>query len=79
MGPIVGGFVVDSYLGWRWIFWIMMIIASVGYVLMALFLPETYSPVILKAKVRQVRLQTSATVLTRLSIGKTSTENRPYQ
>ena len=53
-----------------------MMFASVGYVLMAVFLPETYSPVILKAKVRSLSIF-SVPALMCLLIGKTLTENRP--
>lgn len=52
MGPIVGGFVVESHLGWRWIFWIMMIVSAFCTIAMTLFLPETFSPVLLQSKVR---------------------------
>jgi DHA1 family multidrug resistance protein-like MFS transporter len=45
--------VVESYLGWRWVFWIMMIFAGVCTVIMLFTLPETYAPVILQKKVHQ--------------------------
>ncbi|KAI1798447.1 MFS general substrate transporter [Ganoderma leucocontextum] len=55
LGPIVGGFVLMSPLGWRWLFWIMMIFAGVCTVLAFLFLPETYAPVILQWKAKRLR------------------------
>ncbi|KAI0314881.1 major facilitator superfamily domain-containing protein [Amylostereum chailletii] len=54
-GPIVGGFITDSYLGWRWVFWVMMMFAGACTVLGALFIPETYAPVILAQKARRLR------------------------
>ncbi|KAL6304116.1 MFS polyamine transporter [Sparassis latifolia] len=55
LGPIVGGFLTSSYLGWRWVFWIMMIFAGTCTVIMIFFLPETYAPVILQRKARRLR------------------------
>ncbi|KAJ7461152.1 MFS general substrate transporter [Mycena latifolia] len=55
MGPIVGGYIVDSTLSWRWIFWVMMIFAGSCTFVVALTLPETYAPVLLLKKVRARR------------------------
>ncbi|KAJ7574548.1 MFS polyamine transporter [Mycena floridula] len=55
LGPLVGGFVADSHLGWQWIFWVMMIFASVSTVIAAIFLRETYAPVLLLHKARRLR------------------------
>ncbi|KAH9941408.1 MFS polyamine transporter [Amylocystis lapponica] len=55
LGPIIGGFVTTSYLGWRWVFWIMMIFAGTCTVIAFLALPETYAPVILQWKARRLR------------------------
>ncbi|KAI0050323.1 MFS polyamine transporter [Auriscalpium vulgare] len=55
VGPIVGGFITESHLGWRWIFWVMMIFAGALAVLAALFLPETYAPVLLARKAQRLR------------------------
>lgn len=52
MGPIVGGYIVESPLSWRWIFWVMMIFAGVCTIFMVITLPETYAPIILLKKVR---------------------------
>lgn len=55
MGPIVGGFVTQSYLGWRWVFWVMMIFAGVCWLVVVLFLPETFAPVLLVRKAKRMR------------------------
>ncbi|KAI1418489.1 MFS general substrate transporter [Hypoxylon sp. FL1857] len=51
-GPIIGGFLADSYLGWRWTAWITLIegatFAAGGMVLV----PETYAPVLLRRRAR---------------------------
>ncbi|KAH9944642.1 MFS general substrate transporter [Amylocystis lapponica] len=54
LGPIVGGFVAQSYLGWRWVFWVMMIFAGVC-TLFVFLLPETYAPVLLQKKAQRLR------------------------
>ncbi|TFK47416.1 MFS polyamine transporter [Heliocybe sulcata] len=55
MGPIVAGFVSESYLGWRWVFWLMMIFAGACCVVGIIFLPETYAPVLLAQKAKRLR------------------------
>ncbi|KAI2731275.1 uncharacterized protein N7518_002381 [Penicillium psychrosexuale] len=58
LGPIVGGFITDSSLGWRWTAWITLI-ASSFFGLIALFvIPETYGPVILQKKAARLRKET---------------------
>ncbi|EMD32362.1 hypothetical protein CERSUDRAFT_108809 [Gelatoporia subvermispora B] len=55
LGPIVGGYVVESSLGWRWVFWLMMIFAGSCTIVAILFVPETYAPVILQRKAQRLR------------------------
>lgn len=55
LGPIVGGFITMSYLGWRWVFWIMMIFAGLCTVIAIIFVPETYAPILLQQKARRLR------------------------
>ncbi|KZT25535.1 MFS general substrate transporter [Neolentinus lepideus HHB14362 ss-1] len=55
MGPIIASFVSESYLGWRWVFWLMMIFSGACCILGIVFLPETYAPVLLAKKAKRLR------------------------
>ncbi|EST05463.1 Major facilitator superfamily [Kalmanozyma brasiliensis GHG001] len=55
LGPIIGGFVTQSYLGWRWVFWVMMIFAALCWVMILMFMPETFAPVLLMRKAKRLR------------------------
>ena len=56
LGPIVGGFVGEN-IGWRWIFWVQLIFAGAMFAFKCT-LPETYAPVILKARAKRLRKET---------------------
>ncbi|WWC69887.1 uncharacterized protein I206_103830 [Kwoniella pini CBS 10737] len=47
LGPIVGGYVTQTC-GYRWVYWIQFIYASVVTVISIVFIPETYAPTILR-------------------------------
>ncbi|KEQ64086.1 MFS general substrate transporter [Aureobasidium melanogenum CBS 110374] len=50
--PVISGAL--SSVGWRWTFWVALVIAAVSLVPIV-FLPETYKPVILRRKARRLR------------------------
>lgn len=56
--PFIGGFLVDSYLGWRWTEYLAGIMGASALVLDALFMDETYPPVILVKKASELRRRT---------------------
>ncbi|KAL4948708.1 major facilitator superfamily domain-containing protein [Aspergillus filifer] len=56
--PYIGGFTAESYLGWRWIFWIPVIAGFFALILLVIFAQETYAPVILVQKAAILRRQT---------------------
>ncbi|KAG6910333.1 hypothetical protein DXG01_011401 [Tephrocybe rancida] len=55
IGPIVGGYIIESSLVWRWVFWVMMIFAGACTILVIVAIPETYAPVILLKKAKRLR------------------------
>ena len=57
-GPIVGAFVVESYLGWRWTQWITLIMAVFFGTLNLFIFPETYGPVLLARRAKRLRYET---------------------
>ena len=57
-GPIVGGFITQSYLGWRWTAWITMIMSAFFGVLAWLICSESYPPVLLQRKAAKIRFET---------------------
>lgn len=56
-GPLIGGF-INSNTSWRWTFWFMIIWAGLLLVLLALFVPETYHPIMLRRKAQRLRKET---------------------
>lgn len=55
LAPIAGGFIVESYLGWRWLLYITGIMASATFVCTAYLMDETYAPIILVSKAEKIR------------------------
>ncbi|KAL4916590.1 major facilitator superfamily domain-containing protein [Aspergillus aurantiobrunneus] len=58
LGPIVGGFLTDSYLGWRWTAWITLIAAGSFGAIAWFIVPETYHPVLLQRRAARLRKET---------------------
>jgi DHA1 family multidrug resistance protein-like MFS transporter len=56
--PFVGGFIVESYLGWRWTDYLTGIMGATAFVLDLFFLEETYPPVVLIGKAAELRQRT---------------------
>ncbi|KAI1391509.1 MFS general substrate transporter [Hypoxylon trugodes] len=57
VGPLVGGFLSDAA-GWRWLYWIHLILAFIVWVLITFTVPETYAPTILARKAKKMREET---------------------
>lgn len=57
-GPIVGSFVTESHLGWRWTAWITLIISVVFTALALVTTRETFTPLVLRRKAQRLRYET---------------------
>jgi MFS transporter, DHA1 family, multidrug resistance protein len=44
--------------GWRWLFWVLTIFGGASTLVLFFTLPETYAPILLRGKARQVRAET---------------------
>jgi MFS transporter, DHA1 family, multidrug resistance protein len=58
LGPFIGGFIVTSYLGWRWTAYVSSIMGWLSFGLIVFFLRESYPPVVLVAKAAELRRRT---------------------
>lgn len=69
VGPIAGGFLASAK-GWRWVFWLVTIVSGCLSVVCAIFMRETYAPVLLQRKTMRLRAETGNDLLrSRLDIG----------
>lgn len=58
LAPFIGGFITDSYLGWRWTEYVSSFMGFAAFVLLVLFLEETYPPIVLVSKAAELRRRT---------------------
>ncbi|CCG84568.1 protein of unknown function [Taphrina deformans PYCC 5710] len=58
ISPIVGAFITQSYLGWRWTEYITGIMGALALILDILFLEETYAKTILQKRAAKIRKET---------------------
>ncbi|ANB12532.1 Tpo1p [Sugiyamaella lignohabitans] len=58
VGPIVGAFLTNSNLGWRWTQYISGIMGAVALIVDILFVEETYHPLLLAYKAKALRKAT---------------------
>ncbi|KAL5042969.1 major facilitator superfamily domain-containing protein [Aspergillus fruticulosus] len=54
IGPLAGGFLADAS-GWRWLYWLTLILAFVSWVLITFTVPETSAPAILAKRAKKLR------------------------
>nr|KAK5443221.1 hypothetical protein LTR18_005899 [Exophiala xenobiotica] len=57
LGPIIGGF-INYNTSWRWSYYVLLMWAGVMLVIITIFVPETYMPVLLRKKARMKRKET---------------------
>ena len=54
VGPLVGGYLSMSN-GWRWLYWIQLILAGTAWILITFTVPETYAPTLLSRRAAKLR------------------------
>ncbi|KAH5742186.1 hypothetical protein HBI18_037390 [Parastagonospora nodorum] len=57
VGPLVGGYLSEAG-GWRWLYWIQLILSAVVWVLITFTVPETYAPRLLDDRAKKLRKET---------------------
>ncbi|GKZ48397.1 hypothetical protein AbraIFM66951_000457 [Aspergillus brasiliensis] len=57
IGPILGG-LINTWASWRWSFYVLLIWSSIQSILVIIFVPETYAPVLLRNRARKLRQDT---------------------
>lgn len=53
-GPIIGGYLSEAA-GWRWTFWLCVILGGLSEIGFIVFFRETYKPAILRARAKKMR------------------------
>ncbi|KAI8965603.1 MFS general substrate transporter [Daldinia sp. FL1419] len=57
VGPIAGGYLIEAA-GWRWVYWLIVILGGVFIPLSVFFLRETFGPVLIAQKTARLRKET---------------------
>ncbi|KAK9449902.1 major facilitator superfamily domain-containing protein [Limtongia smithiae] len=57
LGPLIGDFIAHGR-SWRWVFYVMIMWTFIMLMLICLFVPETYSPVLLRWRAQKLRKET---------------------
>ncbi|RSH94280.1 hypothetical protein EHS25_004083 [Saitozyma podzolica] len=60
LGPLVSGF-INQNMSWRWAYYVIIIWAAIMMALLLLFVPETYSPELLRRRASRMRKETGDT------------------
>ncbi|KAL8950940.1 MAG: hypothetical protein Q9222_003062 [Ikaeria aurantiellina] len=75
IGPVAGGYLTQAK-GWRWVFWLIAIVAGAITVMAFLLLRETYPPILLERKAKKLREETGNTNLKAKFTSDLSTHDR---
>ncbi|KAE9574152.1 Efflux pump rdc3 [Colletotrichum fructicola] len=57
IGPVAGGYLIKAA-GWRWIYWLVVIVGGVFIPLSWFLMKETFAPVLLEQKTKRLRKET---------------------
>lgn len=78
LSPVAGGWISD-HISWRWVYWIGLILSFTIYIIALLFLPETFSPMIIQWRTHHLRQTTGDDKYTCDLEGRDSLEKRLRQ
>jgi multidrug resistance protein len=59
LGPLVGGYLYMAK-GWRWLYWIQLIVSGAIWFLITFTVPETYAPALLAKRAKKLRKETGS-------------------
>ncbi|KAI1864240.1 hypothetical protein JX265_008611 [Neoarthrinium moseri] len=57
IGPVAGGYLIRAA-GWRWVYWLILILSGIFIPVSVMFLQETFAPALLEQKTRRLRKKT---------------------
>lgn len=69
IGPIAGGFLSQAA-GWRWVEGLMAAFTGVVWIAVALYVPETYAPVLLRKRALALGKITGHSYISKLEVGR---------
>ncbi|KAI5865180.1 MFS general substrate transporter [Durotheca rogersii] len=75
VGPIAGGYLIQGA-GWRWVYWLIVILGGILIPISLFCLRETFAPVLLEAKTQRLRKETGNTELRSALSDRASTKER---
>lgn len=78
LGPIIGGF-VSMNVGWRWVQGVCAIFAGVVFLLLTLFMRETYAPTLLRRAAARLSRETGKVYVSTLDRGNKGRSTEPAQ
>ena len=73
IGPLIGGYLANAG-GWRWLYWIQLILSGFCWLLLIITVPETYAPTLLSRRAKALRKSTGVTSYTT----ETELDTRPF-
>ena len=57
IGPLAGGYLSERH-GWRWLYWLQLILSGAAWILITFTVPETYAPTLLSRRAARLREDT---------------------
>lgn len=57
IGPLIGGYLANAG-GWRWLYYIQIILSGLCWCLLTFTVPETYAPMLLRKRAQKLRKET---------------------